>query len=215
MLGQSAKLKKIVQSFRDWGRDCWCPAGCDNTCGKRFDWQFDALPEGYDHKYVYSHVGYNFKATDMQAALGLSQLSKLPTFTEIRRSNFEYLRAGLEDMEDAFILPETTAGAEPNWFGFPLAVRPDAPFSRCQLINYLDSRRIGTRMLFGGNLTRQPAYRDVKYRQIGELKNTDFVMRNVFWLGVYPGLTHAHLDYVLETLRDGVCQVAQPHEAYA
>ena len=210
VLGQSARLRKLVLSFRDWGRDCWCPSGCDNTCGKRFDWKYDVLPDGYDHKYVYSHIGYNLKATDMQAAVGLSQLRKLAGFSAARRRNFDHLHAGLQDMQDVFILPEATAGSDPNWFGFPLAVRPEAPFSRTALVKYLDSKRIATRMLFGGNLLRQPAYRNIPHRQIGDLKQTDFVMNQVFWLGVYPGLSAAHLDFVLEALHDARDKISTP-----
>ena len=159
------------------------------------------LPLGYDNKYTYSHIGYNLKLTDMQAAVGLAQLRKLPGFIEARRRNFHLLRAGLAELEEFFILPEATAGSEPSWFGFPIAVRPDAPFSRNQATRHLEDRKIATRLLFGGNLTRQPAYRDAKYRTVGELANTDFVMDRVFWIGVYPGITDSMVDYTLETLR--------------
>src|SRR5487761_1194814 len=196
VLTNSPLLKTLVESFRDWGRDCWCEPGKDNTYGKRFDWQLGELPCGYDHKYTYSHIGYNLKMTDMQAAIGLSQLEKLPGFIAARRKNFQYLYEGLKTYEDILILPESTPNAEPSWFGFPIAVREDAPFDRNALIRELESRNIGTRLLFGGNLTRQPAYQDVKYRVIGNLANTDFVMRNVFWIGLYPGLTQAMLDYM-------------------
>jgi CDP-6-deoxy-D-xylo-4-hexulose-3-dehydrase len=194
----SSELKRLLESFRDWGRDCCCETGQNNTCRKRFDHQLGELPFGYDHKYTYSHVGYNLKLTDMQAALGISQLKKLPKFLEIRQRNFQILYDGLQDLEEFFIMPEATAHATPSWFGFPIAVRPKAPFSRHALIRYLDQAKIDTRLLFGGNLTRQPAFQEVTYRKIGELKNSDFVMSQVFWLGVYPGLTEDMLHYVIE-----------------
>lgn len=192
------RLKKLVESFRDWGRDCWCDPGKDNTCGKRFDWQLGSLPHGYDHKYTYSHIGYNLKLTDMQAAVGLAQLDKLAGFIEARHRNFRHLTAGLRDLEAYFILPEATPRATPSWFGFPLAVRPDAPFDRDAVVQHLEAHKIGTRLLFGGNLTRQPAYRDVLHRVVGDLPNSDFVMTQVFWIGLYPGLTEEMLDFVLE-----------------
>ena len=191
-------LKTLVESFRDWGRDCWCEPGRDNTCGKRFDWQLGDLPHGYDHKYIYSHVGYNLKLTDMQAAVGIAQLKKLPAFIEARRRNFHLLYEGLQGLEEFFILPQATPHSEPSWFGFSLAVRPEAPFTRNQVIRYLESHKIATRLLFGGNLVRQPAYRDAQYRVIGNLANSDFVMNQVFWIGVYPGLSNPMLEYVLE-----------------
>ena len=196
----SRELKRLIESFRDWGRDCWCETGRNNACNRRFDQQFGDLPFGYDHKYVYSHIGYNLKLTDMQAALGVSQLKKLPRFIEIRRWNFQILYDGLKSLKEFFILPEATPHAQPSWFGFPIAVRPEAPFSRNELIRHLDQARIDTRLLFGGNLTRQPAFRDVPHRKIGELKNSDFVMNQVFWIGVYPGLTEDILGYVIETI---------------
>lgn len=189
-------LKTLVESFRDWGRDCWCDPGKDNTCGKRFEWELGDLPCGYDHKYTYSHIGYNLKLTDPQAAVGVAQLAKLPEFIDARRKNFHYLYEALKPLEDVLMLPEATPGSEPSWFGFPIAVRPNAPFTREQLIRHLDSRRIGTRLLFGGNLIRQPAYQGVMFRTIGDLARTDFVMRNVFWIGVYPGLTAEMLAFV-------------------
>ncbi len=200
VLTNSPLLKTIVESFRDWGRDCWCEPGKENTCGKRFDWQLGELPCGYDHKYTYLHIGYNLKMTDMQAAIGLSQLQKLPGFIEARRRNFQYLYKGLKPLDSVLILPESTPDAEPSWFGFPIAVREDAPFDRNVMIRELESKHIATRLLFGGNLTRQPAYKEVEYRVIGDLKNTDFVMRNVFWIGLYPGLTEQMLDYVIDTI---------------
>jgi CDP-4-dehydro-6-deoxyglucose reductase, E1 len=197
----SLRMKKLLESFRDWGRDCWCQPGCDNTCGKRFDWQLGELPCGYDHKYTYSHIGYNLKLTDMQAAVGVAQLQKLDGFLAARRQNFARLREGLRELEEFFILPEATEGADPAWFGFPIAVRPDAPFSRNQVTSFLEQRKIATRLLFGGNLTRQPAYQGQNFRTIGNLRNTDFVMDRVFWIGLYPGLTAAMLDYTVETFR--------------
>jgi CDP-6-deoxy-D-xylo-4-hexulose-3-dehydrase len=193
-------LKTIVESFRDWGRDCWCETGKENTCGKRFDGQFGGLPCGYDHKYTYSHIGYNLKATDMQAAVGVAQLKKLPGFVTARRRNFAALRDGLSHLEEFFILPEPTPGSGPAWFGFPLAVRDKCPLTRNQIVRHLESRRIGTRLLFGGNLLRQPAYADICCRQVGPLTNTDFVMERVFWIGVYPGLTRPMIDYVIDCL---------------
>jgi CDP-6-deoxy-D-xylo-4-hexulose-3-dehydrase len=195
-------LKKAAESFRDWGRDCWCAPGKDNTCGKRFDCQHGRLPQGYDHKYTYSHRGYNLKATEMQAAVGVAQLDKLPEFTAARRRNFQALLEGVSDLEEFFILPRATRGSEPSWFGFPLGVRPNAPFTRDELVRHLESCRIATRLLFAGNLTRQPAYQGVNYRVVGDLKNSDFVAENVFWIGVYPGLTTAMLDYVLAIFHD-------------
>ena len=177
----------LVESFRDWGRDCWCDPGKDNTCGKRFDWQLGQLPRGYDHKYTYSHIGYNLKLTDLQAAVGLAQLAKLPGFIEARRRNFQFLYDALAHLSDVLMLPEATPGSEPSWFGFPIGVRPEAPFSRDRLVRHLDSLKIGTRLLFGGNLIRQPAYQDVEYRVVGDLSCSDFVMRSVFWIGLYPG----------------------------
>jgi CDP-6-deoxy-D-xylo-4-hexulose-3-dehydrase len=200
VLTNQSLLKTLVQSFRDWGRDCWCEPGKDNTCGKRFEWQLGDLPYGYDHKYIYSHIGYNLKLTDMQAAVGVAQLKKLPAFIAARRRNFQLLYEGLRSLEEFFILPEATPGAEPSWFGFPLAVRPEASFTRNQVVRYLESCKIATRLLFGGNIVRQPAYCDdnVRYRVVGDLKNSDSVMNQVFWIGVYPGLSSAMLEYILE-----------------
>jgi CDP-4-dehydro-6-deoxyglucose reductase, E1 len=200
VLTNTPLLQTLVESFRDWGRDCWCEPGLDNTCGKRFDWELGTLPCGYDHKYTYSHIGYNLKATDMQAALGLSQLDHLEHFIQSRRDNFRYLREALEPMEDVLMLPVATEGADPSWFGFPLGVRADAPFTRDQLVRALEAEKIGTRLMFAGNLLRQPAYQDIKFRQIGDLPNTDYVMRNVLWLGVFPGLTRPMLDHIAGTI---------------
>ena len=198
VLMEKPLLRTLVESFRDWGRDCWCAPGKDNTCGKRFDWQLGDLPCGYDHKYSYSHIGYNLKMTDMQAAVGVAQLQKLPGFIEKRRCNFARLSEGLRDLSEFFLLPEATPGAEPSWFGFPLAVRPEAPFDRGHVIRRLEDCKIATRLLFGGNLARQPAYRDALIRVAAPLTNTDFVMNQVFWIGVFPGLTPAMIDFVVE-----------------
>lgn len=194
-------LQVLIDSWRDWGRDCWCEPGVDNTCGKRFEWQLGELPCGYDHKYTYSHVGYNLKATDMQAALGASQMEKLPEFIARRRANFEYLHGALRGLEEVLLLPEATAGSEPSWFGFPLAVREGAGFTRDELVRHLDARKIGTRLMFAGNLLRQPAYAGMECRVVGELPNTDFVMERVFWLGVFPGLTEEMLAYAAGVVR--------------
>jgi CDP-6-deoxy-D-xylo-4-hexulose-3-dehydrase len=200
VLTDKPNLQLLVDSFRDWGRDCWCEPGKENTCGKRFDWQLGSLPCGYDHKYTYSHIGYNLKATDMQAALGVSQIEKLPYFIERRKENFRYLSKALKPLEDYLMLPEATPGSDPSWFGFPIGVRESAPFKRQDLVRALEAGKIGTRLLFGGNLLRQPAYEDCEFRVVGELKNTDFAMNNVFWIGVYPGLNEQMLNYVAETI---------------
>jgi CDP-6-deoxy-D-xylo-4-hexulose-3-dehydrase len=202
VLTGSPLLKTIAESFRDWGRDCWCEPGKDNTCGKRFDWQLGELPHGYDHKYTYSHIGYNLKATDMQAAVGVAQLKKLSGFIDARRANFKYLHDGLADLQNYFVLPQATDGAEPSWFGFPIAVRPDAPFTRDHVVQSLEKKKIGTRLLFGGNLLRQPAYLDIEHRVVGALPNTDYVMNQVFWIGVYPGLSREMLDFIIETFHE-------------
>lgn len=200
VLTNAARLTKLMESFRDWGRDCWCSPGEDNTCGKRFEWQLGDLPCGYDHKYLYSHIGYNLKATDMQAAIGVAQLKKLPSFIAARRANFQHLWDGVANLQDIFSLPRATPKSNPSWFGFPIAVRPESGLSREQFVRGLEHRGIGTRLLFGGNLLRQPAYSKATVRQIGDLTNTDYVMRNVFWIGVYPGLTQCMLDYVIDSL---------------
>lgn len=200
VLTNSTELHRLVVSYRDWGRACWCAPGKDNTCGKRFGWTFEDLPPGYDHKYTYSHIGYNLKLTDMQAAVGVAQLKKLPEFIAARRRNFTYLRNSLEKLSGTLILPEATSGADPSWFGFPVSVRPEAPFSRNALVQHLDKRRIGVRLLFGGNLVRQPAYSGAPYRAVGELPMSDFVMNQTFWVGVHPGLTSQMLDYMSDTL---------------
>ena len=204
VLVKSAPMKKIVESFRDWGRDCWCPPGNDDTCGRRFDWQLGDLPYGYDHKYVYSHIGYNLKLTDMQAAVGVAQLKKLPDFIEARRHNFNRLYAGLKKFEEVLILPATTPKSNPSWFGFAITVRPGAPFSRLELVQHIESRRIGTRLLFGGNLMRQPAYIGMPHRVVGPLTNANIITDNTFWLGVYPGLNDEMVDFMIATVAEFV-----------
>jgi CDP-4-dehydro-6-deoxyglucose reductase, E1 len=206
VLTNRALLRSLVDSFRDWGRDCWCEPGEDNACGRRFTWQIGDLPAQYDHKYIYRHIGYNLKATDLQAAVGVAQLAKLDVFVDARRRNFDRLLAGLADLESVFVLPVATPGSEPSWFGFPLGVREDAPFTREDLVHHLEARRIGTRLLFGGNLARQPAYADVEYRAVGELRNADFVLYRVFWLGVYPGLDDTAVDWLIDVIRAFVAE---------
>jgi CDP-6-deoxy-D-xylo-4-hexulose-3-dehydrase len=196
---KSPLVRKQVESFRDWGRDCYCDTGCDNTCQKRFQWQLGDLPLGYDHKYIYSHIGYNLKATDMQAALGLSQLGKLDGFISKRRANFEYLHKRLKNVQ-GLILPRATPKSEPSWFGFPITLDPDLEIDREELLRFLDSRLIGTRLMFAGNVMRQPAYRNIDFRVVGELTNSDIVMRRTFWVGVYPGLTEPMLDFVADSI---------------
>ncbi|MDO8339023.1 MAG: lipopolysaccharide biosynthesis protein RfbH [Candidatus Burarchaeum sp.] len=198
VLASEPRLKLIVESFRDWGRDCWCNPGKDNTCGKRFDQQHGKLPFGYDHKYVYSHVGYNLKVTDMQAAIGVEQLKKLPEFVRRRRENFAVLLKHMEQYEAQFVLPCAVPKANPSPFGFPLTVKEGAGFARNEITAHLEGRGIATRLLFAGNLTKQPAYEGVKFRVAGELKNTDKIMNDTFWVGVYPGLTRKMLDYMCE-----------------
>ena len=204
----SSRLTKIVESFRDWGRDCYCPPGEDNTCNNRFDWTSDQLggelPEGYDHKYIYSHAGYNMKITDMQAACGLGQLAALDQFIETRKRNFKILHDALVDLSDFFILPVPEAKSEPSWFGFPLTIRPESGGRRMHLLSHLNEKLIGTRLLFGGNLTKQPYFSDKRYRIHSHLKKTDIVMDNTFWLGLYPGLGSDELNYVAEVLHDYV-----------
>ena len=197
---QDAQLKQILESFRDWGRDCWCAPGCDNTCGKRFNWTMGDLPTGYDHKYTYSHVGYNLKITDMQAALGVAQLDRLDDFIARRRANFEYLRHALAPLSHVLTLPEATPGAAPSWFGFPVTLTTEAPCQRVDLLRYLDQQKIGTRLLFAGNLTRQPYFQGKAHRISGTLTGADLIMENTFWLGVYPGLGTEHLDFVADKL---------------
>ena len=202
VLTNSPRLKVIVESFRDWGRDCWCAPGVADTCGKRYDWQLGQLPHGYDHKYIYSHIGYNLKATDMQAAVGLAQLPRLSGFIEARRRNWTLLREGLAPFAEHFVLPEASVGANPSWFGFALTVKASAPFTRSQLIRRLESRRIATRLLFGGNLLRQPAYANIAHRVVGPLTNTDTIAEGTFWLGVFPGIRPEMIAYVVATIGD-------------
>jgi CDP-6-deoxy-D-xylo-4-hexulose-3-dehydrase len=191
----SKKLERIAESFRDWGRDCYCEPGKDNTCNKRFGWKLGDLPFGYDHKYTYSHLGYNMKITDMQAACGLAQLERLEQFIIKRKENFNFLYKNLKNLEEFLILPEVEKNSDPSWFGFPLSLRKNNKFNRNDLIKHLNDSKIGTRLLFSGNLTKQPYMKDVNFKVQGELKNTDFVMENTFWIGLYPGLTQRHLDY--------------------
>lgn len=199
---QDAMLKRSIESFRDWGRDCWCNPGCDNTCGKRFDWQLGELPAGYDHKYVYAHAGYNLKITDMQAALGLAQLNRIDGFCQARREHFAYLNQRLKGLEEFLILPEATPESDPAWFGFPITLSPDAPFDRVDLLRFLDQRKIGTRLLFAGNLIRQPYFAGRQYRIAGTLENAETIMQQTFWVGVWPGLGQNQLDYIAHSLAD-------------
>lgn len=200
VLTSDPKLKKIAESFRDWGRDCWCPTGVDNSCGKRFGWEFEDLPNGYDHKYVYSHVGYNLKVSDMQAALGVSQLKKLSGFIEKRNLNFNYLHQKLKPLEEFLSLPQATPNSEPSWFGFPISVKDNSPKKRNEITIFLEKNKIGTRLLFAGNLLRQPLYKHIDKRVIGDLVNTDKIMNDVFWVGIYPALGEKHLDYIATKL---------------
>lgn len=212
------QLRRLLESFRDWGRDCWCPPGHDNTCKRRFDWHLGDLPKGYDHKYSYSHIGYNLKITDMQAAVGLAQMARLKDFIQVRKRNFRLLKEGLRGLEDLFILPELTPNSDPAWFGFPITLREGAPFDREDLLRHLNEKKIATRLLFSGNLLRQPYFQGIKYRVVSmnspdqlarasalqSLPNTDIVMNRTFWLGIYPGLTEAHVRYIMESIRDFV-----------
>jgi len=209
VLTSNARLKKITESFRDWGRDCWCEPGCDNTCQKRFDWQLGELPAGYDHKYTYSHLGYNLKATDMQAAVGLSQLDKLPGFLQRRQENFEYLMKALQPLEAHLILPQALPEAEPSWFGFPITVREGAPLTRNELVQRLEAARVATRLLFGGNLLRQPAYQGIPHRVVGDLSQADRIMHATFWIGVYPGLTQPMLAHAASCLAQALAAEAR------
>lgn len=204
VLTRHARLKPIIESFRDWGRDCWCEPGMDNTCGKRFEWQLGELPDGYDHKYTYSHIGYNLKLTDMQAAVGLAQLRKLPEFIRRRQENFAFLRTLLEPLQEYLILPEATPAATPSWFGFPITMREGSPISRNQLVQHLEANKIGTRLLFGGNLLRQPAYLGIEHRRVGEMEIADQIMHHTFWVGVFPGLSQEMLAFIARSIRDAV-----------
>lgn len=199
-------LKRTAESFRDWGRDCWCPSGKDNTCKKRFGWSLGELPKGYDHKYVYSHFGYNLKVTEMQASIGLAQLEKLDGFSEKRRQNFKFMRESLADLSEYFVLPNATKNADPSWFGFLLTVREGAKFTRDEIVRHLEDNKIQTRMLFAGNMIRQPMFDQIRgtaaYRVVGDLKETDRVTTNTFWVGVYPGMKKEALEYTVKTIRD-------------
>ena len=202
VLVKKAAHKTIVESFRDWGRDCWCASGCDNTCLKRYEWTLGELPEGYDHKYTYSHLGYNLKSGDIQAAIGLAQLDRLDSFVDARRKNWRYLFEALQDLEEYFILPLKTEKSDPSWFGFALTVKKGSPKSRNEIVKALDAKNIGTRLLFGGNLLRQPAFKDTPRRIVGELTNTDVVMNDTFWLGVWPGLTEPMMNFIIASVRE-------------
>lgn len=196
----NTQLKKIAESFRDWGRDCYCPPGRDNTCGCRFEQSHGSLPFGYDHKYVYSHLGYNLKITDMQAACGLAQLDRLDFFIEKRKTNFNYLKDRLQTLTEYIILTEPTENSEPSWFGFPITLKEDCGFTRVELLRYLDENKIGSRLLFAGNLTRQPYFQGIEHRVVGSLENTDKTMNNTFWVGIYPALDKEHLDYMADQM---------------
>lgn len=201
---KKAMLKPIIESFRDWGRDCWCPPGCDNTCLKRFEWKLGDLPDGYDHKYTYSHLGYNLKSGDIQAAIGLAQLDKLNHFIEKRQFNWNYLKENLSDLEEYLVLPEKTEKSDPSWFGFALTVKPKCKATRNQIISRLNEKNIGTRLLFGGNLLKQPAFKNTPRRVIGELTNTDVVLNDTFWIGVWPGITIEMLDFMVSEIHNVV-----------
>ena len=202
ILTKRAALKPIIESFRDWGRDCWCDPGCDNTCLKRFEWQLGELPYGFDHKYTYSHLGYNLKSGDIQAAIGLAQLDRLEDFITLRKRNWNYLYQGLKVLEEYLHLPRATENSDPSWFGFAMSVRQNSPLTRNELVSKLDSKKIGTRLLFGGNLLKQPAFKNTPKRVCGELKTTNQVMSDTLWIGVWPGLTLEMLDYVIETFHE-------------
>lgn len=204
---KSPLVKRQVESFRDWGRDCYCETGHDDTCAKRFGWQLGELPEGYDHKYIYSHIGYNLKGTDMQAALGLSQLKKLDGFGDARKHNFRYLYEKLSKVQ-GLIMPKATPKSDPSWFGFPITLDPSHPVNREDLLRFLDSQKIGTRLMFAGNILKQPAYRNTDFRVVGDLKNTDIIMRRSFWVGVYPGLTVPMLDFIAHSIETYVNKYA-------
>tara|TARA_Y100001936_G_scaffold240400_1_gene274814 strand:+ start:33555 stop:34877 length:1323 start_codon:yes stop_codon:yes gene_type:complete len=201
----NGKLKTVIESFRDWGRDCYCNPGVENTCGKRFGWQLGDLPEGYDHKYIYSHLGYNMKISDMQAACALAQMDRLHGFIKTRKHNFSYLKGRLKDCEEFLWLPEATPGSDPSWFGFPITIKPSAGTTRVHFLEYLNENNIGTRLLFAGNLTRQPYMNGRNFQVSGELTNTDTVMNDTFWIGVYPEINEEMLDFVISKIQDFFC----------
>ena len=201
ILINNRRLQMPALSFRDWGRDCYCDTGCDNTCNKRFDWKLGDLPKGYDHKYIYSHIGFNLKVTDTQAAIGLNQLSKVDQFVHKRRENHRILKELFKPLAEYFILPEPTPNSDPSWFGFMLTVRNPEHINRNKLVRYLEEKKIGTRLFFGGNMLKQPAYKNISKRIIGELKNSDNAMNDSFWIGVWPGLNKNHLEYIVETIK--------------
>lgn len=198
----NSNLKRIIESFRDWGRDCFCEPGKNNTCGKRFEWKLGELPEGYDHKYIYSHMGYNLKITEMQAAIGVAQLEHLTEFVEKRKSNFRRIKKGLQQFDDYLILPEATQNSEPSWFGFPITVKENSTFSKKQLVLFLNSKLIDTRAIFAGNITKQPYFKNIQHKIIGDLKNTNIIMNNSFWIGVYPGINEEMIQYVIKQFED-------------
>ncbi len=200
VLTDSPKLKKIIESFRDWGRDCWCQPGVDDTCGKRFEWSLGSLPYGYDHKYIYSHIGYNLKLTDMQAAIGLAQLNKLDGFVKKRKSNFNFIKNSLNTVAKEIYLPTHSKSSEPSWFGFPIIIREESNFDRNSIVKYLTKLNIGTRLLFGGNLLKQPAYEGLEYRVFGDLENTNYIMKNCFWIGVHPALSDEMIDFLINSI---------------
>ena len=202
VFSNSAELMSIAESYRDWGRDCYCKPGCDNTCGKRFEQSLGSLPKGYDHKYTYSHLGYNLKITDMQAACGLAQLEKLPEFIEKRKANFKYLTEKLSSLSEFIGIAQATENSNPSWFGLPITLNKSCEANRSEITKYLDQNKIGNRLLFAGNLTRQPYFKNIDYKVVGELKNTDITMNNTFWIGVYPGLENEHLDYAVQKLEE-------------
>ena len=201
VLINNRRLQMPALSFRDWGRDCYCETGCDNTCNKRYEWQLGDLPKGYDHKYIYSHIGFNLKVTDTQAAIGLSQLSKIDQFVAKRRENHALLYELIKPMEEFFILPEKTPNSEPSWFGFMLTVRDPKTLDRNKLVRYMEENKIGTRLFFGGNMLKQPAYKNIEKRVVGDLTNSNKVMNDSFWLGVWPGLNKNHLDFVANKIK--------------
>jgi CDP-6-deoxy-D-xylo-4-hexulose-3-dehydrase len=204
VLTKHAKLKPIIESFRDWGRDCWCQTGCDNTCLKRFEWNFEGMPAGYDHKYTYSHIGYNLKSGDIQAAIGLAQLEKLDKFVATRRKNWEFLSLKLADLEDQIILPKPTPDSDPSWFGFAITLRNGSRKTRTEVLQKLEDLKIDTRLMFAGNLLRQPGFKDIEHRKISALTNSNKVMEDTFWVGVWPGLTTEMLEYASSSIISAV-----------